>query len=118
MKRGQGWFITAFLSPAVLLYGLFVVWPLFQAFNFSFYRWHGVSAHRKFVGLHNYQKLAGDDALHKALSNNLLLLFVGGILTLVLAVAIAHALQRTIQFDHGIKRHMGPRRPISLCEFA
>lgn len=93
MKRGRGWFIAGFLLPAVLLYALFVVYPLVQAFNFSFYRWHGVSAHRKFIGLDNYKNLFVDTAFRKALTNNLLLLVVGGLITLVLAVLIAHALQ-------------------------
>ncbi len=96
MKRGKGLFVLSFLTPAVLLYGLFVVWPLIQAFQISFYRWHGVSARKKFVGLENYANLMKDTAFHKALTNNLLLLVIGGVITLALAILVAHALnQRT-----------------------
>jgi N-acetylglucosamine transport system permease protein len=93
MKRGKTWFIVKFLSPAVLLYGLFVVWPLVQAFRISFYRWHGISAHKTFIGLANYSSLAHDKDFGKALTNNLYLLFVGGAITLAVSVLIAHALQ-------------------------
>jgi N-acetylglucosamine transport system permease protein len=93
MKRGKGWFIVSFLAPAVLLYGVFVAWPLLQAFRISFYRWSGMSPARTFVGIQNYKDLAADSAFRKSLSNNLLLLVVGGIVTMVLAIAVAHALQ-------------------------
>ena len=35
-------FIAAFMAPSVLLYALFLVWPLLQAFNDSRYQWSGV----------------------------------------------------------------------------
>jgi N-acetylglucosamine transport system permease protein len=92
-KRKQGWFILGFLSPAVAIYGVFVVWPLLQAFDYSAYRWRGVSAHRKFVGTENFVKLAHDDAFHEAIRNNLELLVIGGVLSLAISVAVAHGLQ-------------------------
>jgi N-acetylglucosamine transport system permease protein len=91
--KGRGWFIAAFLGPATLIYGLFVVYPLLEAFGFSLYRWRGVSQRRTFLGARNFTKLAGDDAFHKALHNNLVLLLVGGVATISLAVALAHGLQ-------------------------
>jgi len=93
--RDRTLFIVSFLSPAVLLYAVFVLWPLFQAFAFSMYRWRGVSAHRKFVGMENFSKLAHDQAFAKAVTNNLELLIVGGFVVLVVSVALAHAMQGT-----------------------
>ncbi len=92
-KRGRIPFIIAFLTPACLLYGLFVVYPLLQSFVFAFYRWRGVSQSRKFVGLQNFNALAADDAFLRALKNGLWLLVVGGICITVLALLIAHAMQ-------------------------
>ncbi|MHB8635512.1 MAG: carbohydrate ABC transporter permease [Fimbriimonadaceae bacterium] len=92
-QKGRGWFIAAFLGPATLVYGLFVIYPLFQAFEFSLYRWRGVSQYRTFLGLGNFTKLANDAAFIKALHNNLMLLIVGGVITIALAVALAHGLQ-------------------------
>jgi len=93
--RGRALFIVSFLSPAVLLYAVFVIWPLFQAFAFSMYRWRGVSAHRKFVGMENFAKLAHDEAFAKAVKNNLELLIIGGLIVLVVSVGLAHAMQGT-----------------------
>jgi N-acetylglucosamine transport system permease protein len=92
-QKGRGWFIAAFLAPAVLIYSVFVIYPLIQAFAFSAYRWHGVSAKRTYLGLKNFTDLAHDDAFRKAVQNNLVLLVVGGIFTMLLAVALAHGLQ-------------------------
>ena len=77
------------------MYAVFVIWPLFQAFAFSMYRWRGVSAHRKFVGMENFAKLAHDEAFGKAVKNNLELLIVGGLIVLVVSVGLAHAMQGT-----------------------
>ncbi|MCC7229893.1 MAG: sugar ABC transporter permease [Fimbriimonadaceae bacterium] len=104
-RRNRTAFILAFLSPAVLLYGLFVVWPLAQAFYLSLFRWRGVSAKKTFIGADNYIALTQDDAFHIALKNNMWLLFVGGSCLLVLGVLLAHGMQsnsRGVRFLRGL----------------
>ncbi|HLO97389.1 MAG TPA: sugar ABC transporter permease [Fimbriimonas sp.] len=85
-------FIVSFLAPAVLLYGLFVVVPLLQAFYFSMFAWRGVSSNMKFVGAANLTKVVGDPLLKTAGINQFLLLSCGGALLILLSVSIAHAL--------------------------
>jgi N-acetylglucosamine transport system permease protein len=92
-QKGRSLFIVAFLSPAVLLYGGFVLWPLVQAFQLSAYRWRGLSANRRFIGWDNYQRLIADPAYWQTLTNNLLLLAGCGIVIVSTAVAAAHALR-------------------------
>jgi N-acetylglucosamine transport system permease protein len=92
-KRGRAAFIISFLAPAVLLYAIFVVWPLLQAFYLSMFRWKGVSSQKTFVGAENFTDLAKDEAFHKAVSNNLYLLVVGGFAILVLSVLLSHGMQ-------------------------
>ncbi len=92
-KRGRTAFIIAFLSPAVLLYGIFVVWPLLQSFYLSFYRWKGISENRTFIGGENFAQLFKDEAFHKALSNNLWILVVGGFAIMALSILLAHGMQ-------------------------
>ncbi len=93
-SRGRALFVLAFLSPSVLLYFGFVLFPLIQAFQLSLYRWRGVSQNRKFVGLENYEKLVHDETFWKALQHNLWILFVGAMCIFVLGLAIANAMQR------------------------
>lgn len=92
-RKGRTAFIIAFLSPAVLLYGLFVAWPLLQSFQLSLYRWRGVSQQKKFVGLDNFKKLGGDAAFWQSLKNNLWLLVVVGVAVVTIGLLIAHAMQ-------------------------
>lgn len=92
-QRGRTWFIIAFLAPACLLYGLFVVYPLAQSFVMSAYRWRGVSQHKTFIGLQNFEGLLHDDAFLRSLKNACWLLVVGGLAITVLAIAIAHGMQ-------------------------
>lgn len=73
------------LSPALLLVGVFLVWPLLNTV------WLSVRDARSeaFSGLANYRYLATDPAVHAALRNNLfwLVLLTGGCLAIGLAVA-------------------------------
>lgn len=92
LARGRTGFVVAFLSPAVLLYAVFVVYPLLQAVAISLYRWKGVSAHRKFVGLENFRKLVADEALRQSLGNAAWLLVVALVAVFVGGLAAAHAL--------------------------
>jgi N-acetylglucosamine transport system permease protein len=95
MKQRQGLFVITYLAPAVLLYAVFVIWPLLQSFAFSAFRWRGVSTHRTFIGAQNFVKLAHDDAFAKAVRNNLVLLVVGGFVILTVSLLLAHAMQGT-----------------------
>src|SRR3954470_7928523 len=92
-RRGRGLFIFSFLAPATLIYTGLVIYPLIQAFAFSAYNWRGVSTQRTYVGLGNFQKLAGDDVFWKAVHNNLILFVLGGAVILAISVAVAHGLQ-------------------------
>jgi N-acetylglucosamine transport system permease protein len=62
--------IIPFLLPAVLLYGIFVLYPYVQAFYLSLTTWSGTSADRPFVGLDNFRNLLTDGRFLSALANN------------------------------------------------
>lgn len=81
--------IVPFLLPALLLYGVFVVWPYAQAIYISLTSWRGVSANRPFVGLENYQRLAGDSRFLEALGRNGQLLIVLPLVTILIALTFA-----------------------------
>jgi N-acetylglucosamine transport system permease protein len=94
MKRGErNRFIISFLAPAVILYAVFVIWPLAQAFWLSLFRWRGLSPNKTFVGLQNYGELSGDSVFWRAVSHNVWLLVACGLALIILGLAIAHAMQ-------------------------
>ena len=81
--------IIPFLLPAILLYGVFVVWPYAQAIYISLTSWRGVSGSKPFVGLENYQRLWDDERFHEALTRNGQLLIVLPLVTIAIALTFA-----------------------------
>jgi multiple sugar transport system permease protein len=60
-----------FLAPAVIVFTLYVLYPIAQSIRLSLYDWDGI-APKEFVGLANYQELLDDDTFYKALKNNVI----------------------------------------------
>jgi len=81
--------ILPFLAPALLLYGVFVIWPYAQAIYVSFTGWRGVSANKPWVGLDNYERAWDDSRLFDALSRNAQILIVLPLVTITIALTFA-----------------------------
>lgn len=50
----------AFVLPALLFFTLVIILPFFQAINYSFQEWDGISSTKEWVGFENYKKLFED----------------------------------------------------------
>lgn len=59
-----------FLAPAMILFVIFVVWPILQSIWISFHKWSGFGE-MTWVGLENYRVLFGDGDFRLSLANNL-----------------------------------------------
>ena len=69
-----------FLLPALLIYLVFVAWPVVQSIYFGFFEWNGLGKEMIWVGLRNYVDMFTKDAVFiQSLGNSL-------IATLVLAL--------------------------------
>lgn len=71
MARRRRIAAALFLAPALIVFGLYVVYPILQSIRLSFYDWDGI-APKEFIGWANYQELLDDDTFYKALKNNVL----------------------------------------------
>jgi multiple sugar transport system permease protein len=60
-----------FLAPGMLMFAIYVVWPIFQSFWLSFYDWDGLGQ-KVWLGWENYVELFDDDAFYTSLYNNVL----------------------------------------------
>ncbi|GLQ56394.1 carbohydrate ABC transporter permease [Devosia nitrariae] len=49
-----------FLVPGMLIFGMFILYPLFASQYFSLLRWSGFDANQTFIGLANYAELLTD----------------------------------------------------------
>ncbi len=59
-----------FLAPAMILFAVFVLWPIIQSIWISFHEWSGFGA-MTWVGLENYRELVGDRRFVISFSNNI-----------------------------------------------
>ncbi|MHC1750203.1 MAG: carbohydrate ABC transporter permease [Cellulosilyticaceae bacterium] len=91
-KRKRNLFLTICLAPAIILYTILVLYPTFDVFKTSLYKWSGLSPNRTFVGFGNFQKLFHDANFWTALSNTVFILIVCTIITMFLALFFAAAL--------------------------
>lgn len=60
-----------FLAPALFMFVIYVVAPIFQSIWISFYDWDGLGT-AEWVGLGNYADLLDDDRFYTSLKNNIL----------------------------------------------
>jgi raffinose/stachyose/melibiose transport system permease protein len=58
--------------PALLLFGIFIYYPIIQGIQISFTNWNGYSPHYSFVGLENYQYMFTDMRTYKVILNTLI----------------------------------------------
>lgn len=59
-----------FILPALLLFFMFFIYPIFSSIYYSFTSWNGVSANPKFIGFSNYVKAFGDERFWESAKNN------------------------------------------------
>jgi len=81
--------IALFLLPALILFLLFVVYPIFRSLYFSMYDWNGLGPATDFVGLQNFKDILADTVFSKALWNVLWIVIFSLGLQLPLALALA-----------------------------
>ncbi len=60
-----------FLAPGILIFLIYVIFPIFQSIWISFYEWDGLGP-KTWVGLGNYVDLLDDDSFYTSLKNNLI----------------------------------------------
>ena len=69
-SKQQQWMPVLFLAPAVILFVVYVIFPILQSIWLSFYEWDGIGE-KTFVGFNNYVELFDDYQFWVALKNNL-----------------------------------------------
>jgi len=81
--------IVLFLLPALILFLLFVIYPIFRSIYFSMFDWNGLGPAVDFVGLQNFKDILTDKVFLKAISNVLLIIVFSVGIQLPLALALA-----------------------------
>ncbi|WP_309127035.1 sugar ABC transporter permease [Microbacterium sp.] len=110
-KRGTGGLVPRFAGrrldllyvPALIVLGVFTLWPLANGILFSLTDWNGYSAERAFVGAENYLRLFEDPNFRTALGNTFVYGFGSTLVQQVIGLALALALDRAVR-GRGIAR--------------
>ncbi len=93
-NKGRGRFIFLCLTPAVILFLVFMVYPTISVFRMSMYKWGGYSPNKTFVGLNNFKILMSDANFLRSLQNTILLIVMVTIFTISMALLFAGILTR------------------------
>jgi raffinose/stachyose/melibiose transport system permease protein len=99
--------ITAFVTPALVVYLVFVLYPMAQAVYYSLFAWNGLGPLEDYAGIGNFRRILSDDVFLTALRHNLVIIALTLAIQLPLALGVAllirgnipgRALFRTIFF--------------------
>jgi multiple sugar transport system permease protein len=60
-----------FLAPGIFMFLVYVIIPIFQSINISFYEWDGLGE-ATYIGFDNYIELIDDEAFYTSLKNNVI----------------------------------------------
>jgi len=80
-----------FLLPAIVLLGMFTLYPFVQGFILSFQSWDGIGRDTPWVGLRNYQRVIGDTIFWVSLRNAAIFGLVGFVFGNALSLGMAIA---------------------------
>lgn len=99
MDRKQNRSGYLYILPALVIVGIFTVYPLVQVFAMSFFQGYDFSSGKfQSLGLANYEYLTQDPVFRKALANTFLYVLVVAPVTVALSLLIAVALNSKIRF--------------------
>ena len=88
--------ILFFLVPGLLIFLVFVTYPIFQSIYYSLFDWNGLGPLEDYVALSNYTRIFTDKIFIQAVKNGILIvglsLFIQLPLSLILAVLVSRDL--------------------------
>src|SRR4051794_23415958 len=92
------WSAYLFVSPGLILFGIFTAFALLFAFYLSFHEWNIISKDKPWVGLQNYRDIIHDDKFQTAILNTFYFTGASVPIGLVLGLSIALLLNQPIRF--------------------
>ena len=103
-RRGRRWLGLLFLTPAAVLFALFVAYPVEETFRLSLYDWDGLSPAKAYVGLRNFGELFHRDPdFWHTVRNTVLWAAVTVPVTILIGLALALMLDRKLRFRNAYR---------------
>jgi raffinose/stachyose/melibiose transport system permease protein len=89
--------IFLFLLPALVLYALFLLYPIVQSVRYSMYAWNGFGPLENFVGLDNFRNVFSDARFRSALWHNAVIVVLSLVVQIPAALGLALLLNSKIK---------------------
>ena len=86
-----------FLVPSLIVFAVFMFWPMAYTFYLSFFDWNLISQNKKFVGIANYVRFFTDPLTWKIMKNTALYIVILLVLNLVLPYILSFILSVVIR---------------------
>jgi len=88
--------VIMFITPAILFYAAFIMYPIFKSIFYSFYKVDilGTNTKLQFIGLKNYMDVFQDAVFWKSATNTLIWAFSSPLLEIPVALLLALALKK------------------------
>lgn len=101
-ERHQGALGYAFLLPSLIMFGIFMFYPMIYTFYLSFFNWNMISPKKTFVGLANYQTLLTDPNTWKILGNTGLYILILLVFNCLMPYLLSFVLSFIIKKGKGV----------------
>lgn len=86
-----------YLFPVIIIYAIFMVWPIIHNIYLSTLQWNMVSPNKVFVGLRNFQTIFKDPQFPLILQNTVIYVLIMLVLNFVIPYLIAYILAQLIR---------------------
>lgn len=92
-------FITGilFLTPTLVIFSMFILFPVLFSFFLSFHKWNMFSSSQSFIGFANYQRLLTDPEFWQVLKQTIMYTLGTVPLNMVIALFLAMMLNKKIK---------------------
>lgn len=92
------------VAPALVLFVLLVVYPMFNTVYLSLFNYGLTDARIRFIGINNFIELTGDGVFWRSLRNNFTILVVSVVVQVGLGIILAALIDRGIRWGKGVAR--------------
>ena len=97
MEKEKNYWRILLLSPPLIIFSIFVIWPLFSSFYYAFTNWNGFNSNYDYVGFKNFLKIWSDPLFFGAIINTIIWIVVAIILPTFLGLILALLIDTSIK---------------------
>ena len=88
-----------FVLPTLIIYGIFLIYPMITAFHYSFFKWNLLSE-KKYVGLSNFAKMINDKRFWNSYITTFHFTLISIVLIIIISFFLALVLEKSFKFKN------------------